>query len=175
MSIEKILEKVDAIESQNLAKIEEIKAEAVAKVEEAKAEFSEKVVALEAKISELNTSASFIKPAKTVRDDVNKSVREQLSKFLKKGKFEKELQIFADEGQHDAYMKESSSLTGGGAGVGNVNANNDIKVYPNPATYSIHIEAAKMLKEKGWRLTAGDKVGFVVLAGKGRFYSRVKP
>ena len=118
MSIEKILEKVDAIESQNLAKIEEIKAEAVAKVEEAKAEFSEKVVALEAKISELNTSASFIKPAKTVRDDVNKSVREQLSKFLKKGKFEKELQIFADEGQHDAYMKESSSLTGGGAGVG---------------------------------------------------------
>ncbi len=37
---------------------------------------------------------------------------------------------------------------GGGAGVGNVNANNDIKVYPNPATYSIHIEAAKMLNVK---------------------------
>ena len=32
-----------------------------------------------------------------------------------------------------------------------------------------------MLKEKGWRLTGGDKVGFVILTGKGRLYSRVKP
>ena len=48
----------------------------------------------------------------------------------------------------------------------------------SPEQYAIrapHVEAAKMLKEKGWRLTAGDKVGFVVLSGKGRFYSRVKP
>ncbi len=47
-----------------------------------------------------------------------------------------------------------------------------------PEQYAIkapHVEAAKMLKEKGWRLTGGDKVGFVILAGKGRFYSRVKP
>lgn len=47
-----------------------------------------------------------------------------------------------------------------------------------PEQYAIrapHVEAAKMLKEKGWRLTGGDKVGFVVLTGKGRFYSRVKP
>jgi DNA polymerase I len=32
-----------------------------------------------------------------------------------------------------------------------------------------------MLKEKGWRLTGGDKVGYVILEGKGRLYSRVKP
>ena len=47
-----------------------------------------------------------------------------------------------------------------------------------PEQYAIktpHVEAAKMLKEKGWRLTGGDKVGFVILSGKGRFYSRVKP
>jgi len=47
-----------------------------------------------------------------------------------------------------------------------------------PEQYAIrspHVEAAKMLKEKGWRLTSGDKVGFVILAGKGRFYNRVKP
>jgi DNA polymerase I len=37
------------------------------------------------------------------------------------------------------------------------------------------VEAAKILKEKGWRLTGGDKIGFVILSGKGRFYSRVKP
>ena len=47
-----------------------------------------------------------------------------------------------------------------------------------PAQYAIrapHVEAAKMLKEKGWNLTSGDKVGYVILAGTGRFYSRVKP
>ena len=47
-----------------------------------------------------------------------------------------------------------------------------------PEEYSIrapHVEAAKMLKEKGWRLSGGDKVGYVVLSGKGRFHSRVKP
>ncbi len=47
-----------------------------------------------------------------------------------------------------------------------------------PEQYAIkapHVEAAKMLREKGWRLTGGDKVGFVILSGKGRFYSRVKP
>ena len=38
-----------------------------------------------------------------------------------------------------------------------------------PDDYAIkapHVEAAKMLKEKGWRLTSGDKVGYVILAGK---------
>jgi DNA polymerase I len=47
-----------------------------------------------------------------------------------------------------------------------------------PEHYAIktpHVEAAKMLKEKGWRLTGGDKVGYVILIGQGRFYSRVKP
>jgi DNA polymerase I len=47
-----------------------------------------------------------------------------------------------------------------------------------PEQYAIkapHVEAAKMLREKGWRLTGGDKVGFVILVGKGRFYNRVKP
>jgi len=47
-----------------------------------------------------------------------------------------------------------------------------------PEDYAIkapHVEAAKMLKAKGWRLTGGDKIGYVVLAGKGRLYSRVKP
>jgi DNA polymerase, archaea type len=47
-----------------------------------------------------------------------------------------------------------------------------------PEDYAIkapHVEASKMLKEKGWRLTGGDKVGYVILVGKGRLYSRVKP
>jgi DNA polymerase I len=43
------------------------------------------------------------------------------------------------------------------------------------AVRSPHVEAAKMLKEKGWRLSGGDKVGFVILTGTGRLYNRVKP
>jgi len=38
-----------------------------------------------------------------------------------------------------------------------------------------HVEAAKALRNKGWRLTVGDKVGYVILAGEGRLYDRVKP
>ncbi len=43
------------------------------------------------------------------------------------------------------------------------------------AVRASHVEAAKMLANKGWRLTTGDKVGYVILKGKGRLYSRVKP
>jgi DNA polymerase I len=47
-----------------------------------------------------------------------------------------------------------------------------------PEEYSIkasHVEAAKALAERGWHLTTGDKVGYVVLKGEGRLYNRVKP
>ncbi len=38
-----------------------------------------------------------------------------------------------------------------------------------------HVEAAKMLREKGWKLEVGDKIGYVVVVGTGRLYERVKP
>lgn len=38
-----------------------------------------------------------------------------------------------------------------------------------------HVEAAKMLRAKGWELAVGDKIGYVVVAGEGRLYERVKP
>jgi DNA polymerase I len=38
-----------------------------------------------------------------------------------------------------------------------------------------HVEAAKSLRNKGWKMTVGDKVGYVILAGEGRLYDRVKP
>jgi len=43
------------------------------------------------------------------------------------------------------------------------------------AVKASHVEAAKMLKDKGWKLTVGDKVGYVILTGTGRLYERVKP
>lgn len=38
-----------------------------------------------------------------------------------------------------------------------------------------HVEAAKMLRTKGWQLTVGDKIGYVIVHGEGRLYERVKP
>jgi len=43
------------------------------------------------------------------------------------------------------------------------------------AVKASHVEAAKMLMEKGWKLSVGDKIGYVVVAGEGRLYKRVKP
>lgn len=122
MSMDKILEKVDAIEAQQESKITEaveaVKAEAAAKVEEAKAEFAEKVASLEAKVSAIQAPAQ-IKTYKSISEEVNRSTKEQLKEFFKSGsRVEKELRMFADEGQYDAFMKEASALTGSGAGVG---------------------------------------------------------
>ena len=121
-----ILEKLDAIEATQVAEMAKVKEEtvakvdeAVAKVEESKAEFAEKVAALEAKVAEMNIAPSIIKPEKTIRGDVNRMVREQLSSFYKgDAKLEKEIKMFEDAGQYDAYLKEASALTGSGAGIG---------------------------------------------------------
>jgi len=116
--LEKITEKLDLIEAQTVAEVEKVKAEAIAAVEAAKNELTEKFVNLETKVSQIQ-APSIITLSKTVRADVNKSVREQLKKFVKKDRsIEKEIKMFEDDGQYDAYMKESSALTGGGAGVG---------------------------------------------------------
>lgn len=118
MSVEKILEKVDAIEAQQVSKIEEVKSEVVAKVEEAKAEFANKVAALEAVVASIQ-APSTIKTYKSISEEVNRAVKEQLRDFAKgEGRVQKEIKMFADEGQHAAYMAEASALTGSGAGVG---------------------------------------------------------
>ena len=107
-----ILEKLDAIEQSTLAKVAEA-------VETVKAEFGEKVAALEAKVASVEAPA-IIKPiAKSVRQDVNRKVKEQIKEYLGgKSQFEKELKMFDDEGHYDAYLKEASQLTAGGDGKG---------------------------------------------------------
>jgi DNA polymerase, archaea type len=37
------------------------------------------------------------------------------------------------------------------------------------------VEAAKILQRKGWKLTVGDKVGYVIVVGEGQLYKRAKP
>lgn len=119
MAIEKILEKVDAIEASNLAKIEEVKNEVKETVETVKAEMAEQIAALEAKVSAI-PAPSIIRPtAKTVSEDVNRRVKEELAKFIKEEKrLSKELKLFESDSQYDAFMREASSLTGSGAGIG---------------------------------------------------------
>jgi hypothetical protein len=117
--MEKVIEKLDAIQASNEAKIAEVVAAAEAKVEAAKAEMVEKVVALEAKISTLQAPAIIERTSPSVRKDVNKAVREQLKDMVAgKSQFEKELKIFADESQMQAYLSEASALTGGGNNQG---------------------------------------------------------
>ena len=110
--MEKIIEKLDAIEQQQAAKIAE-------SVEAVKVELTEKVAALEAKIAEVKAPAVIQAPAKTVREDVNRMVRTQLKEFVHgTSKLEKEVKLWESVDQHDAYLKEASALTGSGDGYG---------------------------------------------------------
>lgn len=116
--MDKIIEKLDSIESNLQEKTEAIVAAKVTEaVAAAEVSFAEKVAALEAKVSQIE-APSIIRAGKGVRADVNRAVKEQLSAYLKNGRGEKELKMFADEAQFAAYMKEASSLTGGGDGKG---------------------------------------------------------
>jgi hypothetical protein len=112
-----IIEKLDAIEAKQSESIAAVEAKIPAAVEAIKNEMQETIAALEAKVASIQAPA-IVKPAKTVRADVNKSVKEQLATFYKNPRVEKELQIFADESQRDAYMLEASALTGSGNNQG---------------------------------------------------------
>jgi HK97 family phage major capsid protein len=114
-----IIEKLDAIEAANTAKIEEVTSQAQASVEAVKAEFQEIVSALEAKVASVQAPAIIRAPAKTVRTDVNRAVKEQIAAYYKGGRnVEKELKMFEDESQYSAYMAEASNLTAGGNNQG---------------------------------------------------------
>jgi HK97 family phage major capsid protein len=114
-----ILEKLDAIEAKQAESVAAVEAKIPAAVEAVKAEFSEMVAALEAKVSSIEAPSIIRAPAKTIRSDVNRSVKEQLSSFYKgNGRVEKELKMFEDESQYAAYMNEASALTAGGDGKG---------------------------------------------------------
>ena len=116
--MEKIIEKLDAIEAANLAKVEEVTATVDAKLAETVASFDEKVAALEAKVASINATP-VIKTYKSISQEVNRMVKSQLAEFVKgNGRVEKEIKMFEDAGQYDAYIKEASTLTGSGAGIG---------------------------------------------------------
>lgn len=120
--LDKITEKLDAIESKVKTETEALVtskvAEASANFEAAKTEFAEKVSALEAKVAQMGTP-SILRENKGIIVDVNRKVKEQLSQFHKSNqRIEKEVKLFEDAAQYDMYMKEASALTGGGNNQG---------------------------------------------------------
>jgi predicted phage gp36 major capsid-like protein len=112
-----ILEKLDAIEAKQAEAVSAVEAKIPAAVEAVKAEMAVMVAALEAKVASVQ-AAPVINIAKTVRGDVNRAVREQLSTYYKGRQGEKELKMFESTDQYDAYLKEAAGLTAGGDGQG---------------------------------------------------------
>ena len=112
-----IIEKLDAIEAKQAEAVSAVEAKIPAAVEAVKAEMAVMVAALEAKVASM-PSVPVIKIAKTVRGDVNRAVREQLSTYYKGRQGEKELKMFESTDQYDAYMQEAAGLTAGGDGQG---------------------------------------------------------
>jgi HK97 family phage major capsid protein len=114
-----IIEKLDAIEAKQIEAVSAVEAKIPEAVEAVKAEMAEKISALEAKIASVQAPAIIRAPHKTVRGDVNRAVREQISAYYKGGRQqEKELKMFEDAGQYDAYLQEASALTAGGNNQG---------------------------------------------------------
>jgi hypothetical protein len=116
MSIELVLEKVGAIEETQKAEIQAVKEEVQTQVEAIKGEITEQIVALEAKIG---SAPAIIHRPKSIREEVNRMVKEQVKAFVNNGgKMEKEIKMFESDDQYNAFLKEASALTGSGAGVG---------------------------------------------------------
>ena len=114
-----IIEKLDAIEAKQAEAVAAVEAKIPAAVEAVKAEVAEMVSALEAKVAAVQAPAVVREKAKTVQQDVNRMVKEQLADFSKQTRaLEKEIKLFESEDQYAAYMKEASALTGSGDGKG---------------------------------------------------------
>jgi HK97 family phage major capsid protein len=114
---EKVIEKLDKIEEKLVAEQAAIITQVDEKIAASTATFDEKVAALEAKVASIQ-APSIIKVTKSIKEDANRRVRESLKEFYNNSKVEKEIKIFADESEMQAYMQEDSQLTGSGAGVG---------------------------------------------------------
>jgi predicted phage gp36 major capsid-like protein len=114
-----ILEKLDAIEAKQAEAVQAVEAKIPDAIAVVQAEMAEKFSAFEAKLASVQAPAIIRAPHKTVRGDVNRAVREQIAAYYKGGRQgEKELKMFEDAGQYDAYLQEASALTAGGNNQG---------------------------------------------------------
>lgn len=116
---QEILEKLDAIEAKQAEAVQAVEAKIPEAIIAVQAEMAEKFSVFEAKLATVQAPAIIRAPHKTVRGDVNRAVREQITNYYKAGRqTEKELKMFEDAGQYDAYLQEASALTAGGNNQG---------------------------------------------------------
>jgi predicted phage gp36 major capsid-like protein len=114
-----ILEKLDAIEAKQAEAVQAVEAKIPEAIAAVQADVAEKLSAFEAKLATVQAPAIIRAPHKTVRGDVNRAVKEQIANYYKAGRQgEKELKMFEDESQYDAYLREASALTAGGNNQG---------------------------------------------------------
>jgi len=114
-----ILEKLDAIEAKQAEAVQAVEAKIPEAIAAVQADVAEKLSAFEAKLATVQAPSIIRAPHKTVRGDVNRAVKEQIAAYYKGGRQqEKELKMFEDESQYDAYLREASALTGGGNNQG---------------------------------------------------------
>lgn len=114
-----IIEKLDAIEAKQIEAVSAVEAKIPEAIAAVQAEMAEKFSAFEAKLATVQAPAIIRAPAKTVRGDVNRAVKEQIASYYKGGRnVEKELKMFEDASQYDAYLQEASALTAGGNNQG---------------------------------------------------------
>ena len=114
-----IIEKLDAIEAKQIEAVSAVEAKIPEAIAAVQAEMAEKFSAFEAKLATVQAPAIIRAPHKTVRGDVNRAVKEQIAAYYKNGRsVEKELKMFEDESQYDAYLQEASALTAGGNNQG---------------------------------------------------------
>jgi predicted phage gp36 major capsid-like protein len=114
-----IIEKLDAIEAKQIEAVSAVEAKIPEAIAAVQAEMAEKFSAFEAKLATVQAPAIIRAPAKTVRSDVNRAVKEQIANYYKGGRMvEKELKMFEDASQYDAYLQEASALTAGGNNQG---------------------------------------------------------
>ena len=119
--LNEVIAKLDSMESATFERVAAenaaLKQHVDAALDAVRNEVADKVAGLEAKVA--SVGPALIKPAKTVRGDVNKRVREALRDFTKRDRvIEQELKLFVDEAEHAAYQAEASALTVSGLDVG---------------------------------------------------------
>ncbi|MEM2884778.1 MAG: DNA polymerase domain-containing protein [Thermoproteota archaeon] len=82
-----------------------------------------------------------------------------------------------DAGKAVAFLKEYvSRLLAGSVPVGDLVIWKTLtKPLEDYEVKAPHVEAARIMKEKGWSLAVGEKVGYVIVKGEGKLYQKARP
>lgn len=115
-----VVRRLDLMEHSNQAKLDEIKAIPEKVLAPAKAALETRIQRLDDAVAPfIGKGFNKIHSFKTLQQETNFAAKSSLKAFYKgKSKGVAEIKLFQDESHYDAFMREASSLTASGAGVG---------------------------------------------------------